>query len=65
MISMENLKSKFDDTVRDEDGHEWSQLCEECVDKLSVSKAVLDGAGSGLCGVKGCLNESDYYIDFK
>ena len=56
----------FDDFVIDEDGqHVWSQVCPSCAKKFNFSENILDNAGSGICGVDGCNNESDYYIDFK
>lgn len=54
----------FDDVVEDEYSL-WSQVCPECARKFNFPERMLDDAGSGICGVKGCSNESDYYIDFK
>lgn len=54
----------FEDVVQDDDGHVWSQICQQCVDKHEVQINILDEPGSGLCGVLGCENEADYYIDF-
>jgi hypothetical protein len=54
----------FDDFVINEDGTEWSQICLECVDKHKISTFYLDNEGSGICGVEGCHNEADFYIDF-
>ena len=57
---------KFDDyTLKSEDDlNDWSQICQHCVDKYNINKEVLDDAGSGICGVEGCENEADYYVDF-
>jgi len=60
----------FDDFVDDRDDFRvpkyWSQVCESCyrkyADKLS---SCADGAfGYGICGVEGCENAAEYYVDF-
>jgi hypothetical protein len=58
---------KFDDANRKRnDGlNDWSQVCQHCVDKYHIDHSKLDDAGSGICGVSGCSNEADYYIDFQ
>ena len=54
----------FDDVVVEPEGT-WSQICRHCVKKHGISKSVLDfEAGYGICGVEGCENEADHYIDF-
>jgi hypothetical protein len=53
----------FDDYTKNEDGIYWARLCKECSQK-NIFKNELDNTGSGICGVKGCNNESEYYIDF-
>ena len=54
----------FDDFIVSDDGGIWSQICDSCISKYWIDVAILDGAGRGICGVKGCDNESDNYIDF-
>lgn len=57
----------FDDVSLKEtdDLNDWSQICQECVDKHKINEKHLDlGSGNGICGVEGCSNESDHYIDF-
>lgn len=55
---------KFDDFEEDEYGT-WSQICQSCVDKYNIDEHCLDiESGRGICGVEGCENESDHYIDF-
>lgn len=60
----------FDDVTHDEDKHAWSQVCEKCADKHNLpsvgcgEECTIDSGGSGICGVEGCSNESEYYIDF-
>jgi len=44
-------------------GH-WTQICQGCVDKHGIDKSLLDEAGQGICGVQGCENKADYYLDF-
>jgi hypothetical protein len=55
---------KFDDVTTDENGHKWSQICEACVERSHVSSKIISNPGSGICGVEGCNNEADFYIDF-
>jgi hypothetical protein len=54
----------FDDVTKEDEYNDWSQICQSCVDRHKVDKNCLDDAGQGICGVEGCENESDYYIDF-
>lgn len=53
----------FDDYTIGEYGV-WSQVCDECARKHSMPRNLLDENGGGICGVKGCWNEADNYIDF-
>ena len=53
----------FDDFVVGDYGL-WSQICDSCISTHQIGVAILDDAGSGICGVKGCGEESDNYIDF-
>ena len=68
MVKTYNYKGiVFDDVVKDQDGHLWSQICLKCVEKynLEIKKDCLsDAAGFAICGVKDCNNENEYYIDF-
>lgn len=52
----------FDDYTSGEYGT-WSQVCVECAKKHKMPKNLLDESGDGICGVEGCENEADYYID--
>ena len=54
----------FEDVEKDEDGHRWSGICQECKDKHNINDKHLDEGGSGCCMVDGCPNDADYYIDF-
>lgn len=56
----------FDDvTLKSNEGdNHWSQICKTCVEKHNIPEEKLDDVGSGICGVEGCSNESDHYIDF-
>lgn len=47
----------------------WAGMCRECAKKyrdILVDDFCdrLDDCGSGTCGVEGCNNEADYYVDF-
>jgi hypothetical protein len=58
---------EFDDFTQDaadNGGRYWTQMCKKCVDKHGIDEKLLDNAGQGICGVAGCENESDYYVDF-
>lgn len=55
---------KFDD-IETEEGCSQSQVCCDCVSKHNINKSILDPTASNpICGIKGCENEADYYIDF-
>jgi hypothetical protein len=58
-IVFDDVSEKIDSELND-----WSQICQPCVTKYSVHIRHLDEAGQGTCGVEGCENEADYYIDF-
>jgi len=55
----------FDDFVK-EDNRVWSQVCNKCIEKYYWEKESLsETANTCTCGVKGCNNNADYYINFK
>jgi hypothetical protein len=55
----------FDDFVVDKEGGVWSQVCDKCANKYEIdAEKYLDTIGSGICGVKGCNNDGDSYIDW-
>lgn len=58
----QNASVTFDDVVKDEYGA-WSQVCFSCINKHQFDKDVLRDTGSGICGISGCTNESDRYIN--
>jgi len=60
---MKSLIKNFEDIVEDEYG-KWSQVCAKHVNDLKIPRHSLDDTGRGICGVDGCSNESDHYIDF-
>ncbi|PGK51884.1 hypothetical protein CN918_29270 [Priestia megaterium] len=53
----------FDDVITNEGT--WSQICKAHAVELKIDNSMLDEAGSGICGVRGCSKESNYYVDFK
>lgn len=61
----------FDDVcIKGEDNlNDWTGLCEPCRLKHNLGdtpgSSIDYDAGSGVCGIQGCSNESDHYIDFK
>jgi len=55
-------------TIND-DNNKWSQICQGCLEKHKFDEKDADcfiswNEGHGICGVEGCNNESDHYIDF-
>lgn len=63
-LIIENGIIPFDDFAKNEDGRYWACICEKCVKQNNISENLLDDVGVGICGVAGCENEADYYIDF-
>ena len=63
-VIIENNAVCFDDFVQDEESGGWACMCKNCVNKYKITESLLDDAGQGICGVQGCDNEADYYIDF-
>jgi len=53
----------FDDITVDEYG-EWSQICQECLDNHNLHAREDYPGEECTCGVVGCQNQADYYIDF-
>lgn len=55
----------FDDFTRnDEFGIFWSGICESCRKKYDIADNYIDrNSGDGSCGIVGCKNEADHYID--
>lgn len=61
---MEYLNVFFDDFVVENEG-KWSQICDRCLSEHFSNHRVSDIPITNLiCGVKECLNEADYYLDF-
>lgn len=55
----------FDDYV-DGEKNVWTQICQPCTEKHGFNQDMLDKhVGSGICGIKGCEDEADHYLDFK
>lgn len=68
---LKNGSVAFDDFTRDEYGY-WSQICQHCADKYKINFNILYSLdpwladdGHGICGVSGCENQADFYIDFE
>lgn len=61
---MEYLSVIFDDFVIEDEGN-WSQICEKCFSIYFTNHEVTEIPIANLiCGVEGCQNEADYYLDF-
>ncbi len=56
---------EFDDIVNDIHGR-WATICRHCVTKHKFDRTHIDecAAVDEICGVKGCSNVADYYIEF-
>lgn len=65
--TINGIALEFDDVTTGDEFNEWSGICNYCIDKHNIPSRLVtdDGDGSGICGVKGCCNESDRYIDFE
>lgn len=59
--NLNKLETIFDDIVLDEFGV-WTQLCKKHIPTHSKYGIYLDDIGSGICGVIGCEEESDNYL---
>ena len=60
----------FDDFVNNtaEYGSYYVEMCPNCYNKYRnvLGNRVDDGGSAqGICSVKGCDNEADYYVDFE
>lgn len=43
----------------------WSQICIHCTQKYNINiDCINKNIGHGTCGVKGCTNKANHYIDF-
>lgn len=57
----------FDDFVIEENGNAWSEICPECKKKYHLENDRISNNASDemICGVEGCNNFAEFYIDFK
>ena len=62
----------FDDYELDDDiegnAIAWTEMCPACKHKylgILGQNRFDDGSAQGICGVEGCQNEADSYVDFK
>ena len=68
-ISKRGQKIAFDDfTDNREEFHSfWVEMCPHCYNRykdILENRADEGGTAQGICSVKGCNNEADYYVDF-
>lgn len=65
--SAKGKKVVFEDfnDEREEYGTFWTQICPSCRKKYygAIPGWMVDECGSGICGVDGCNNEAEYYVD--
>lgn len=62
-----NFRGIIFDDITDFDGGItfWSQICDKCAKEHNIEDRILDlNSGNGICGVEGCENEADHFIDF-
>ena len=63
-------KIRFDNYTKSvDDCYYWSQICASCVRLYDIYSEVEEieknnNSNSRICGVEGCSNEADFYIDF-
>jgi hypothetical protein len=61
---MEYSSVIFDDFVIEDEAN-WSQICDKCFTKRFINHHVsIIPIANLICGVEGCQNEADYYLDF-
>lgn len=55
----------YEDNVEEYNSY-WVYMCPHCHNKYKgiLGNRVDNGCGGGICSVKGCENEADYYVDF-
>ena len=55
----------FDGFTKSKDSGWWAQMCSSCVDSMGkdVLKDLISHCDNGICGVFGCNNRSEFYID--
>ena len=74
-VQVEGSTLIFDDVIYDKDINSelptdeqgrWTQLCTGHADHLEKEQCqgLISDGGQGICGVKGCSEESNYYYDF-
>ena len=66
ILSLKESYITFDDFTENEKGLEnshWTQVCEDCRNKYNFPFSDLDDVGYGICGVLGCQNEADFYLE--
>jgi len=68
-ITFDNWNEQIEDGFKDEKLkpntiHHWSGICETCLKDHPIEENLLDNGGSGICDIKGCSDEADYYVDF-
>lgn len=57
----------FSDNLEEYDSY-WAELCPDCYKRYGEvlgNRVDECGCARGICSIKGCANEADYYIDFK
>lgn len=59
------MRELFDDIVEDYEQTAWTTLCQDHAEELEIDEDRLSKCSIGtLCGVKGCIQGSEYYYDF-
>lgn len=55
----------FDGYTKSKEGGWWAQICGHCVDQIGkdVLEDLLSYCDNGFCGVHGCSNPSEFYIE--
>jgi hypothetical protein len=62
-IALDDFTLNLVDTAKEGLSYGWSQVCDKHA-KLFPAK-MLDNVGSGICGVEGCKEEAEHYLDFE
>jgi len=65
-LKVNNSRLVVDDAIINDLEDYWTQCCEKHKESLEKDNAnvIFDKCGEGICGIEGCEEQSNYYVDF-
>lgn len=64
-ILFDDFVEEYDEEYK-KDRPYWVEMCPHCHRKYrGILGSRCDDGAQGMCSVKGCNNQADYYVDFK